>query len=471
MWIRQFVAVVTGGILICAPAIWAQTGDTEEVSQQTTSAEQTGQAAGQALAILELDSGPPVTYADVLRNPDDILLNLRFARAQVNEGNVRGAVATLERVLLIDPDLAQVRLFYAVILFRLESLDEAEKEFNAVAALDIPADVRAEVELYLGRIALERRLTRYSASLAFGAHYDTNRDFTPTSETRLAGGVPFTVSNKSDDVGYLAIGSIRVDHDLGYQAEHEVFGSLTYYHDEQDEQDTQDLQSFTAGVGGVYGSAFEGVDVISSLFYSHLRLSKETFFQEVGGNLRFERRLAPGIEGFADFGLTTQTFSSIRENTTSNERDGREASGMIGATWQVAPAHILSGDFQHYDKSAKGAGGAEFFSFYRDQLRLSHTWLMGGGQFLLSNFTFQRDRYEDSDPSVANITRQDETYRVRVTYGAPLSYIFGNDLLWEELEDITFSPSMESLHTNSNLVNFEVTNYKLQAMLTKTWRF
>jgi tetratricopeptide (TPR) repeat protein len=165
---KRLIAAATVGALLCAPALWAQTGDTEEVSQQTTSAEQAGQAAGQALDILELDSGPPVTYADVLRNPDDIQLNLRFARAQVNEGNVRGAATTLERILLIDPNLAQVRLFYAVILYRLENLDEAEKELRTVAALDIPADVRAEVDRYLDRIALARRLTRFTASLSLG---------------------------------------------------------------------------------------------------------------------------------------------------------------------------------------------------------------------------------------------------------------------------------------------------------------
>jgi hypothetical protein len=53
-------------------------------------------------------------------------------------------------------------------LYRLENLDEAEKELRTVAALDIPADVRAEVDRYLDRIALVRRLTRFTASLSLG---------------------------------------------------------------------------------------------------------------------------------------------------------------------------------------------------------------------------------------------------------------------------------------------------------------
>ena len=443
MTLGRFLVMLAGGLLLLAPVAWAQTSDTEEVEQGTAALDQAQEAAGRALDIEAIDEGPPVTYADVLRNPDDVALNLRFARAQVDQGNVRGAAATLERILLVDPDLAQIRLFYAVVLFRLENIDEAEREFRAVAALDIPGDVRAEVERYLERIALARRLTRYTATLSLGVHYDTNRTFVPEDEQRLVVGVPFDVGAEEDDVGWIGVGNIRVDHDLGYQDKHELFGSLTYYHDEQVTQDTQDLQSFVVTGGGAYRNAYAGIDVIPSLSYTHIRLSRETFFQEVGGELRFERSFGAGIEGFASARLSTQTFSPIRENTTSQQRDGRQFSGTIGGS----------------------------FAFTRAQIRLSHTWLMGGGQFLLNSLTFQRDRYEDPDPAISAITRHDDILRYRLTYGAPLSFFFGEGTLWPAVADITFTPSVEILRAESNLTNFEIRNAKFQALLTKTWKF
>ena len=117
-------------------------------------------------------------------------------------------------------------MFYAVVLFRLENLDEAEKEFRAVAAQDIPGDVRAEVERYLERIALSRRLTRYTATLSLGP------TMTPTGISRRLAArgwsvdIPFVVDVKQPDIGYIGVGSIRVDHDLGYQDKHELFASL-----------------------------------------------------------------------------------------------------------------------------------------------------------------------------------------------------------------------------------------------------
>ena len=471
MRLRRILLTLAGGLLLLAPVAWAQTTDTDELERETTEAEERARAAGEALDYRAVEDGEPVTYADVLRDPDNVELNFRFARQQVRRGDVRGAAATLERILLVNPDLAQVRLIYAVVLFRLDNLDEAEREFRAVAALDIAADVRAEVDSYLARIKRQRQTTRYTASLSLGAHYDTNRPANPRSGTRLFFDTPIVVDREEGDVGYLGIASLRVDHDLGYQERHELFGTLTYYHDEQTQQDTQDLQSFIVEAGGVYRSPFWDIDVVPSVFRTHLRLSRETFFQDFGANLRFEREFGPGIKAFASTRLSDQTFSPINENTTSQERDGRQIEGMVGAAWAYSPTMRISGDLLHFDKRAKGSGGIEFFSYDRDQIRLTHTWLLGGGQFVLNHFSYQRDRYEEPDAAVSGRTRHDDIFRYRITYGAPLGFFFGPGTLWPEIEDITFTASGEFLRSRSNLNNFDFKNFKAQGLLTKTWRF
>lgn len=465
---RQILLTLAGGLLFLAPVAWAQSSsDTEELDQGTAALEQSQEAAGQALDIEAIDEGPVVTYADVLRNPDDVDLNLRFARAQVNQGNVRGAAATLERILLVDPELAQVRLFYAVVLFRLENIDEAELEFQRVATLDIPADVRAEVERYLERIALARRMTRYTATLSLGMHYDTNRTATPRSETLLFINIPLDAGREEDDFGYLAVGSIRIDHDLGFQEKHEMFGSLTYYHDEQVTVDPLDLQSFILEGGGIYRGAFLGVDIVPSFSYTRIELSRQHFFQEWAMDVRFERRFSPGLDGFISGGMAQQRFHPINENGASPLRDGGVFNGMLGGSYVISSTMRISADYQFLHKNAV----AKFFAYNRNQFRVTHTWLLGGGQFLLNNVSYQRDRYIVPDVAIRDITRHDDIIRYRITYGAPLGFIFGGGTLWEELEDITLTGSVERLRSSSNLANFDFNNWKSQALLTKTWRF
>ena len=277
------------------------------------------------------------------------------------------------------------------------------------------------------------------------------------------------------DSGYLGIVSLRVDHDLGFQERHELFGEFIYFHDEQTTEDTFDVQAFVLNVGGVYHSPL-GFDVVPSVFRTHLRLSRATLFQDVGVNLRFEREFGPRIKAFASARLSDQTFSPISENTTSPERDGRQIEGSVGATFVIGPTMQIAADYLHFDKRAKGGNIAgrgifKFFSYDRDQVRLTHTWLLGGGQFVLNHFSYQRDRYEEPDPDVSERTRHDDIFRYRLTYGAPLGFFFGRGTLWRAIEDITLSASAELLEARSNLNNFEFRNVKVQGLLSKTWRF
>jgi hypothetical protein len=59
--------------------------------------------------------GRKVTYEEVLKDPDNVELNLGFARTQIRSGNLNGAAATLERVLLVQPRNLSVRILYAVL--------------------------------------------------------------------------------------------------------------------------------------------------------------------------------------------------------------------------------------------------------------------------------------------------------------------------------------------------------------------
>ena len=69
--------------------------------------------------------------------------------------------------------------------------------------------------------------------------------------------------------------------------------------------------------------------------------------------------------------------------------------------------------------------------------------------------------------------RRDNISRLGVNYGAPLSFLMERlgVGLWEPLEDITFTPSIEYTRSQSNLENFNYNNWKIQGLLTKSWSF
>ena len=237
--------------------------------------------------------------------------------------------------------------------------------------------------------------------------------------------------------------------------------------------------------GGVYRDWFEGGDLTAKLLFNQIRLSHETLLHEYGGALRYDRELYTDLTGFIGADLSHKSFSPIFENPTSEERNGRQVSGSVGIAYTIAPEHQIKVDYLLTDTNAKGAvpaGGAfveEFFSFQRQQARLFHTWLLGDGQFLFNSFIYQRDRYDDQDSFISTRKRRDNIIRLRITYGAPLSFLVGKGgwmgdqgiSLWEAFEDITFTPSIEFTRAQSNLQNFDFNNWKTQALFTKSWSF
>jgi hypothetical protein len=70
----------------------------------------------------------------VMAAPDDVELNIAYARAEASQGNLSAAASAMERVLILEPNRHADRLFYAVLLFRLGDYDGARVEPLAAAA-------------------------------------------------------------------------------------------------------------------------------------------------------------------------------------------------------------------------------------------------------------------------------------------------------------------------------------------------
>ena len=175
-FLPSVAALWCGLALIASPAVAQTQTQTQDISVPKSATEllkESGKAA-EAASEADFGAGGKITYAQILADPDNIDLNFQYARNQAAEGDLRGAAGTLERILLINPKLPQVRLIYAIVLFRLDNIDEAEREFRAVSGLDLSPSLRAEIASYLKRIEQRRKRTRYSAQVTFGPHYDSN---------------------------------------------------------------------------------------------------------------------------------------------------------------------------------------------------------------------------------------------------------------------------------------------------------
>lgn len=414
-----------------------------------------------------LEPGETVTYEDILKSPDDVELNYRYAQSQVAAGELRGAASTLERILLLAPDLARVRLLYAVVLYRLDNLNEAEREFRTVATLPMADSLREEVDYYLEQIALRRKTTRYSAVLGGGMQWDSNRNAGPAGGEVLFLDTPLQLveGKKQSDFSGVMLAGLRAQHDLGYDAGHMLTGGLQVYGQKQVDVTDLDLMAIAGEAGGLYRSPL--ADVQPGIYATYMSLGGESYLSTIGTGVRANHRFSRSLDVVARFRFDYEWFESLDRSPITDQRTGARVQGGAGATWTPWP--MLRFD--------AGAGGVykvadqDFYTYSGPLAYLSGTWLLGRGQFLLSTFTFEYDRYEGPEPIISAETRRDAIYVGGITYGAPLGLLLPFLAHSHVFRDTLFTVNATYLNEQSTIENYSYDDLRFTVMYTKNFEF
>lgn len=409
-----------------------------------------------------------VTYEDVLANPDDIDLNYAYAQAQIARGDVRGAAATLERILLINPDLPRVRLLYAVVLYRLDNLDEAERELLAVRSFEMPASLRAELDRYLEQISLRRKRTRFTATVGAGIQYDWNRNAAPASGTVLVGDLPASLEldgRRQSDWSTTLLTRVEGTHDLGYQARHRLIGAVSYYRGEQARLDTFDTQAGSAEIGGVYDVA--PVSITPTLYARRLRLANQYYGHIEGTGLRADYQYASDTVLYALTEAERQEFRAIAQSPTAPERSGPQYIVGTGIAYTLSAAMRVTAELTHIAKRAD----RDFNDYDGNALTLTHSWIFERGLFLLTSLNAEIDHYDQPDLSVSEATRRDRIGRARLVLGVPVASLVDEDGQITALRDLVFLASAEALRASSNITNYTYENRRFSVGFTKRWEF
>lgn len=472
----KFLAASFSGVFflligLCASSLLAEdiSSEVATMRRETRGADQiakTAERSGAKEFADKLRTG--VTFEDVLKDPDNILLNFNYAKQLITENDLLGAAATLERILLINPNLSDVRLLYAVVLYRLDSLNEAQKEMDVLKTVTLPPEIRTQLREYERKIKARKRRTRFSLRQSNGWGYDSNRNASPYSKQQLFFDAALDVQGSNvrrPDTHFINVTSFDVTHDLGFQAGHSLFGSFTYFRQDQTNVRSLNLGSFQYELGGTYKGKY--FDFTPSFYYTYLFLSDESFLRSQGGNFLFERDLTKKLNVFYDFRLERQDYMNIDENSDSYNRKGPEFDHLWGFNYILIPTMRWSSNIGYSEKLAK----QKYYAYDRISLNNTHTWIWPKGQFVINTLSVYFDRYASPEYSVSSMHRHDNTIRYRATYGAPLETLGVGKILPVPFKDIVFTISYEYYHALSNITNYTYTNNKIEGLLTKRFEF
>ena len=93
------------------------------------------------------------TFQQMLKNPADVDVTLKYAQMAVNLHNYEAAIPPLERILIFNPNLPKIKLELGVLYFKLDSMKMAKSYFqDAAQSKDATDEIRASANEYLQKI-------------------------------------------------------------------------------------------------------------------------------------------------------------------------------------------------------------------------------------------------------------------------------------------------------------------------------
>ena len=117
-----------------------------------------------------------ITYMQILQNPNDLDLNLKYAQQQGKMGNFKQTISTLERLNMLYPDNIEIKLYLLSVLVQ---VDSPEKANTIIAEMKLrkdlePEDLETLIEIEEEMRDREPSLWNLTADISTGVVYTDN---------------------------------------------------------------------------------------------------------------------------------------------------------------------------------------------------------------------------------------------------------------------------------------------------------
>lgn len=406
-------------------------------------------------------------FKAMMADPGNLQKSFTFAELAIKVGDLEGAVAALERMLIIAPNLPRVRLELGVLYYRLGSYETARRYISEVLALpDVPPLVRERAETFRAEIDRQIRPHKFAGSVLFGMRYQSNANAAPTGGQVRFGGLDAQLDRQfteKRDWNSFIIANVQHLWDLGMQG--------------GDVIDTQALvyasrQFHSREVNLLYGSVSTGprmwllpqtlpqVSIRPYVGIDYVMLGSVTEYLSPGFGVNLDKKWDNVTAGFVAE-VHYRDYHNSAKRPLNDFRTGWEKQGRLTAEWKVSTWLTLGGaaGFGRFDANQRFESYREWSLGLGAQLSLGRPSWSPDDPFILA-FSAARiwDNYDRADPAIdPSVVRRDREWRLSATAQVPL----GNSLA------IVLQGARNS--RSSSLPNFDYVNYIAMAGLT--WRF
>ena len=261
----------------------------------------------------ELESQADQLFEQLLKDPKNVDLTLRYAEAAAKLGNYEAAISSLERLLLLDRNFPGVRLQLAELYRRLNSLEMARSYLTqAEQEPGVTEPARARIQALRADIDRASSGSRFAINLVTGLRYQTNASAEPAGADISAGGVPQTLSTVfAGKPGWdlFATGNVQHSYDLG-EAKLETNGLA--YVSQQFAHSWLNVAALEVNSGPRFAVSSGDISFFSARPYAvatEVLLGNRQYLGSVGAGVSLDRPIFEGLNAGAFYEFRSQRFS------------------------------------------------------------------------------------------------------------------------------------------------------------------
>ena len=273
-------------------------------------------------------------FAVMLADPGDLDKSFRFASLAVRVGDLEGAVAALERMLLINANLPRVRLELGVLYYRLGSYEAARTYLlGALQSQQMPPEVRRRAQRFLALIDQQMARTRFSATLLTGIRWQSNANAAPTGDVKVGGFDADLDGDSAAASDFNAFAAAAFSHlwDFGWQGGEHLDTRLNLYAAQQRERREVDAIVATGSVGPrwiLLPESVKGLSLRTAAALDFVMLDRRIEYVAPGVSLSLDKRFEETLVTFAaDWRRRDYRDNKVRP--FNSLRDGHEFTGRL----------------------------------------------------------------------------------------------------------------------------------------------
>lgn len=419
-------------------------------------------------------SAQTITFDQILADPDDPKLNLQFARQQIAKGELQQAASALERLLLNRPNWDAVRLLYGVVLYRMDDLVGAKREFLQLEGRALSSKQEASRARYVSSIERSQSAVRVSGHVSIGGQHDSNpglvSDF--IAATQVGVNVNQTIPGSTDgsDRALVMSGRIKLEGDLPNMPSASWFVEASGYLREFDEIERSSTSHGV--VKGGFKFAKGNFHIKPYAQFGKSWLLHDNFADRWGGGIETRYKIDPRFTLFAGGSILSEEFENTATSPTNSQRDGHIVNGHVGLMWRPLQRQSfkLTGFAGRKDAANDG------YSYYYQGVGMSSLTLFGKGIYLSLSGRYSWTDFDQPDGNVfVGVTREDEQLFARASIGVPLKAVLGDigegSLLADQFKSLIVQAgvSWSELKSSSAIIEYE--NLTGDIVVTKRFAF